>query len=260
MWPQGVSTWALSALLGFLVPARLNLGSGAGVSSVHDIPSVGRCVTAGASWDSGNQMYDNMYREKIHVPSLASQGLLRLRGGSRSQAAGRAKARYLAQKLSSQVDVQRQKLKRKMRDKMIAKTQSPATRMQEEEERVERRLSMIEDRPFDPATDAESMEADERRSELFRAKYTPGQMVEIEDSEEWRRETEGDASSKMHRIDVFEDQTELIRAHNERYEKGISADAYTETGDEWDNVRPDGRLWGEQKVPQLSWGQASHLH
>lgn len=255
---SNVSTWALSALLGFIVTARLNLGSGTGFSLGHDIPSFGRSVTAAASLDRG--YHDNMYREKIHAALLASQGLLRLRGGSRAQAAGRAKARYLAQKLSSQVDVQRQKLKRKMREKMIAQTQSPATRKQEEEERVERRLSMIEDRPFDPATDAESMEADERRSELFRSKYTPGQMVEIEDSEEWRRETEGDASSKMHRIDVFEDQTELIRAHNERHEKGISEDAHTETSDEWDNVRPDGRIRGARKVPQLSWGQASHLH
>ena len=244
----------MSALLGFLTSAYLNLG--AGLSTLYDASSMGRREARGL-WPCVHEKHGR--RETMDEPLFLRQGLLRLRGGSRAAAAGRAKAKYLAQKLSSQVDAHRRKSERKIREKMIAGAESAASKRQAAEERIERELSMIEDQPFDPATDAASVEADERRSEMFRSKYAPGQIVELEDSEEWRRETEGDPSTKMHTMDVFRDQTELIRAHNERHAKGLP-EAFTETGDEWDNVRPDGKMWGEEEVPKLVWDQASRFH
>ena len=245
----------MAVLLGFLTSAYLNLGAGLKVPLNDASPLGGR--EARGLWPCMHAKRGQ--RERVDEPLFLRQGLLRLRGGSRAAAAGRAKAKYLAQKLSSQVDAHRRKSERKMREKMIAGAESAASKRQAEEERIERELSMIEDQPFDPATDAASVEADERRSEILRSKYAPGQIVELEDSEEWRRETEGDPSTKMHTMDVFRDQTELIRAHNERYAKGLP-EAFTETGDEWDNVRPDGKMWGEEEVPKLAWDQASQFH
>ena len=202
---------------------------------------------------------DDDQRARVDAHSLLCQGLLRLRGGtSRATSQARAKAKYLAQKVGLQVDAHRRKSERKMRDQLVAMAQSPASKRQAEEERIESELSRIQDAPFDPPTDAASVAHAQQRSESLRSKYTPGQIVEIEDSEEWHRETEGDALFQTHSIEVFQDQVPIIRENNERHDEDIQ-DEYVETCDEWDNVRPDGKYWGDEEVPKLQWEQASRV-
>ena len=185
---------------------------------------------------------------------------LQLRGGSsRSQAAARNKAKYLAQKMGYRVDAVRRAGEQKLRDKHDAMTSSGPSKKQSEEQRMERELDELENAPFNPPQDAVSIAAAEKRAQLLSSKYTPGEMVEIEDSEEWRRATEGEPGATTHTLDVWDDDSEFVHKYNERYwalAEGRDVSPVPEqTCDMWDMTRPDGTCWGDEKVPQLKWGQ-----
>lgn len=180
-------------------------------------------------------------------------GGLHLRGGSRATSAMRSKAKLLAKKLEWNVESQRRKTDQKMRDKIVNMASSASSKRQDEIRRIEQELGALEESPFDPPRDSASLKAAGERARYLASKYTPGQIVELEDSEEWHRETEGDPSKRTTSLDVFEDQTQIIREHNARYASSEPKDH--ETCDEWDVTRPDGAFWGEDKVPKLEWGQ-----
>jgi len=179
--------------------------------------------------------------------------LLHLRGGSgRATAAGRSKSKYLAQKVGWKVDDHRRKTEQKMRDKLVAQASSAVTK-RDEEVRMASELDTLQGTPFDPPRDPASLKAAEERARSLGTKYKPGQIVEIEDSEEWFRETEGDPNAKTHSITLYEDQSRFLRERAEAFARGSPEPR--ETCDEWDILHPSGFLWGDEKVPTLEWGQ-----
>lgn len=180
--------------------------------------------------------------------------LLRLRGGSgRATAASRQKSKFLALKVGWKVDAHRRKAEQKMRDKLVAQASSAATKRDEEVQRMASELDTLQGTPFDPPLDPASLKAAEKRTRSLVAKYKPGQIVEIEDSEEWYRETEGDPSTKTHSITLHEDQSKFLCERAEAFARGSPEPR--ETCDEWDIMHPSGVLWGDEKVPTLDWDQ-----
>ena len=181
--------------------------------------------------------------------------LFRLRGGSPGQSTSRAKSKFLAYKVERQVSTHQDRKHQKMRNKLvaIAKTGgSNANTAPTAEEGMGGELDALDAQSSDPPSDAVARDAAQAQADAFDAKYPPGEIVEISDSEEWRRVTAVDA--KTHSVSVFEDQTELIRKHNERFAAGIEANMQ-EQSDDWDLAPPDGMPRGEEKVPRLEWGQ-----
>ena len=192
------------------------------------------------------------HRASPSAPRVAQ--LMHLRGGSgRATAAARSKSKFLAQKVGWKVDDHRRKTEQKMRDKLVAQASSAATKRNEEVQRMASELDTLQGAPFDPPRDPASLKAAEERARSLVAKYKPGQIVEIEDSEEWFRETEGDPNAKTHSITLYEDQSRFLRERAEAFARG--SPELQETCDEWDILHPSGVLWGDEKVPTLEWGQ-----
>jgi len=192
-------------------------------------------------------------RPRASAPVAALLLSLRGGGGSRGSAASRQKSRFLANKVSWKVDAHRRKTEQKMRDKLVAQASSAADKRDAEEQRMARELNTLEGAPFDPPRDPASLKAAEARARSLAARYAPGELVEIEDSEEWARATEGDPGAKTHTITLYEDQSAFLRERAEASARG--GPEQRETCDEWDIMHPSGVLWGDEKVPALEWGQ-----
>ena len=195
---------------------------------------------------------------------------LRLRGGSRATHQARAKAKYLAMTVERSIETARDRAEQRKRNKLAdegsAGVTSATSKHGAELQRIERELGALEHQPFSPPRDPASLAAAERRAAELTSKYAPGEIVEISDSDEWHRATEGESGTATHSISILEDQTALIQRHNMRFARagtGENGEGLHGKFHERHSWRPDGAWMNEvsdsdsggESVPRLEWGQ-----